>query len=180
MKTLQKWRKKSYCGCCWRSWGRQKMKRMRRRCSTAGEGKQHVVNQHSLDHPCAALVLVIQGSHFDVHPALCAVMFGCVWGKICQEEYTKVCVCVYERYRERITCYIRRNQDRGRIWNATKYVDFSWNVQLLYVICLHKIQVTLNVSYGLGHNTDLWWKRDIRPFLIRLFYVLMLVRSSFN
>lgn len=34
----------------------------------AGEGKRHVVDMHSLYPPCAALVLVMQGSHFDVLP----------------------------------------------------------------------------------------------------------------
>lgn len=32
----------------------------------AGEGKRHVVDMHSLSPPCAALVVVMHGSHFDV------------------------------------------------------------------------------------------------------------------
>lgn len=32
----------------------------------AGEGKRHVVDMHSLSPPCAVLVLVMHGSHFDV------------------------------------------------------------------------------------------------------------------
>ncbi len=43
----------------------------------AGEGKRHVVNRHSLHHPCAAaFVLVMHGSHFDVKPSLSAEIGG--------------------------------------------------------------------------------------------------------
>lgn len=52
-----------------------------RKREAAGEGKRHVVNQHSLSHPCAALVLVMHGSHFDVQPSLSAEIWGS--GKFC-------------------------------------------------------------------------------------------------
>uniref|UniRef100_A0A8P4GPU0 Cadherin domain-containing protein n=1 Tax=Dicentrarchus labrax TaxID=13489 RepID=A0A8P4GPU0_DICLA len=47
-----------------------------RKREAAGEGKRHVVNRHSIHHPCAALVLVMHGSHFDVQPSLCVQKGG--------------------------------------------------------------------------------------------------------
>lgn len=55
---------------------RQRSRVMERKREAAGEGKRHVVNRHSLSHPCAALVLVMHGSHFDVQPSLSAEIWG--------------------------------------------------------------------------------------------------------
>lgn len=43
---------------------------MERQGEAAGEGFEARGNQHSLQHPCAAFVLVMHGSHFDLQPSL--------------------------------------------------------------------------------------------------------------
>lgn len=42
----------------------------------SGGGEEARGNRHSLHHPCAAFMLVIHGSHFDLQPSLSAEIEG--------------------------------------------------------------------------------------------------------
>lgn len=165
MEMMQKWGKDSHYGCCWGRLRQTEDEKDEAEVLYSGGGEAaHGKSAQSLPSLCSTGVGNIRQPFWCASGFVCCDVWLCV-GKNCREEHTKthVCmcaclcvVCVWERDRERVTCYIR-SQKPGRI-------DFSWNLKLLYTICLQKIQVTLNVSYRLGNNRVLWWKQDIRSF----------------
>lgn len=88
-----------------------------------------------------------------------------------------VCVCMREIQREG---YMLHKEKPEQEYETHQNMLIFHAMSNCCTSCLHKIQVTWNVSDGLGHNIDLWWKWDVRSFLKHLFYVLMLVHGSFN
>lgn len=86
----------------------------------AGEGKRHVADMHSLYPPCAALVLVMQGSHFDVLPLFVCWDLGAegssvgVWWRTQRPRY----ICAENTFiRTEKRCYEwkrRRQRERDR------------------------------------------------------------------
>lgn len=57
------------------------MERMR---DAAGEGKRHVVNRHSLHHPCAAFVLVLCSAAILMCRPLCVLKYRAEGSCMCE------------------------------------------------------------------------------------------------